>query len=338
MSTLSTAVLGSDEDDDDYVPEEELVAQRAAAAEKRAAARAATSTEIVFAGRGGGGFGHRGGSGGGVRSARASGGDTDGELVGKAASRKRRADELWAELNAGAVPDAASVASHSRAGAGAGATGAAANPAAGKSLKKGGAKKLKKREALMASLLGGGGGKGGKGGKAASVLRRSSKKRKKGLLEFKVPAAPAPVNKRVKRAVRDGNSDSGSLVKQAKVSVTQTVKYAGEKVSVTKTFTAGTKAANDALRAAAERKAVESAGGIDGALAAIAKPASVSTVTKSSVDWDAFKEENQLTDELEQSTKNGYLQRQDFLQRCDVRQFEQEKAQRSLERAKRDKA
>ena len=60
-------------------------------------------------------------------------------------------------------------------------------------------------------------------------------------------------------------------------------------------------------------------------------------MAKSSVDWDAFKEESNLADELEQATKDGYLQRQDFLTRCDVRQFEQEKAQRNLDRAKRDK-
>ena len=65
----------------------------------------------------------------------------------------------------------------------------------------------------------------------------------------------------------------------------------------------------------------ESAGGLDGVLHAIKKPSSVSTMAKSSVDWDAFKEESNLGDELEQATKDGYLQRQDFLTRCDVRQF-----------------
>ena len=132
-------------------------------------------------------------------------------------------------------------------------------------------------------------------------------------------------------------SSGAGLVKSAKVSVTQTVKFAGAMTSVTQTFQAGTKAANDALRAAAEREKAESAGGLDGVLHAIKKPSSVSTMAKSSVDWDAFKEESNLGDELEQATKDGYLQRQDFLTRCDVRQFEQEKAQRNLDRAKRDK-
>ena len=55
MTTLATAVLGSDEDDDDYVPEEDLAAQRAAAAEAKrtAATGSANSAELLFKGRAG---------------------------------------------------------------------------------------------------------------------------------------------------------------------------------------------------------------------------------------------------------------------------------------------
>lgn len=44
-------------------------------------------------------------------------------------------------------------------------------------------------------------------------------------------------------------------------------------------------------------------------------------------DWNKSKAEENLVDELSQATKSktGYLDRQEFLQRADVRQFEQEK-------------
>ena len=257
------------------------------------------------------------------------------QLVGKAATRKRRMDSLWAEMNDGDGGRTAGAGASASAGASTsagapGTTAAAAPPAANVDKAR---RKKRKRDALLASLLGGGGG----GGAAGGALSFKAKKKKKGVVEFKVPAPALPARKPGTRGVGAGAGAVADVVKSAKVSVTQTVKYAGSAVSVTQTFQAGTKAANDARRAAAAREKAERSDGIDGALAAISRPSAVSTVKKSSVDWDAFKEESQLGEELEQATKDGYLQRQDLLNRCDVRQFEREKAQRSLERAKRDK-
>lgn len=53
---------------------------------------------------------------------------------------------------------------------------------------------------------------------------------------------------------------------------------------------------------------------------------------KTSLDWDKFKAVEGIEDELHQYTKDGYLEKQDFLQRVDLKQFEREKAERDRTR------
>lgn len=79
----------------------------------------------------------------------------------------------------------------------------------------------------------------------------------------------------------------------------------------------------DAEVNAGKAKAAESS--LDQALSAISGPQNMSTVSKSSADWDRYKEASGLQDELETAAKNGYLSKKEFLDRCDVRQFEQER-------------
>ncbi|CAM9428998.1 unnamed protein product [Discosporangium mesarthrocarpum] len=69
-------------------------------------------------------------------------------------------------------------------------------------------------------------------------------------------------------------------------------------------------------------------------LAALDAPKNISTVAKSSMDWDNYKEEEGLEEEMSKVTKDGagYLNRQDFLQRCDMRRFEQERDARAANR------
>lgn len=64
-------------------------------------------------------------------------------------------------------------------------------------------------------------------------------------------------------------------------------------------------------------------------------PADPSILSNISSGWKAFKEKEQLEDELVQAHKDGYLERQDFLARTDVRQFQLERAIRQKEREKR---
>lgn len=63
----------------------------------------------------------------------------------------------------------------------------------------------------------------------------------------------------------------------------------------------------------------------------LGKKSKLGTLQKSKLDWDSFKREEGIEDELKQATlsKDGYVERQAFLTRADVRQFEIEKSIRS---------
>jgi Bucentaur or craniofacial development len=89
--------------------------------------------------------------------------------------------------------------------------------------------------------------------------------------------------------------------------------------------------------AAASKKKPSAGGGIDSVLQQIAGPAKISTVAKTSADWDSFKTETGLEAELEKKAqgKDAFLIKQDFLSRVDNRTFELEKGERDRERAKR---
>ncbi|XP_077452568.1 craniofacial development protein 1 isoform X2 [Stigmatopora argus] len=60
------------------------------------------------------------------------------------------------------------------------------------------------------------------------------------------------------------------------------------------------------------------------------KKQKISTLEKSKMDWDAFKHEEGIADELaiHNRGKDGYVERKNFLERVDHRQFEMEKAVR----------
>lgn len=61
-----------------------------------------------------------------------------------------------------------------------------------------------------------------------------------------------------------------------------------------------------------------------------------STLMKTKADWEKFKADEGLAEELKEHTrsKDSYVERQAFLQRADVRQFEQEKSVRDRNRAR----
>ena len=77
------------------------------------------------------------------------------------------------------------------------------------------------------------------------------------------------------------------------------------------------------------------ANNLDSLLTDLAGPSKVSTIAKTSSDWDTFKDKKGVGEELEKNNKNGYLTKKDFLNRVDQRQFELEKAKRDVERARR---
>lgn len=111
----------------------------------------------------------------------------------------------------------------------------------------------------------------------------------------------------------------------------ETKMFAGKPIQVAarSTFPSGGKNAT----------AKPAAGGLDQALQQLAGPSKISTVAKTSADWDQFKTDTGLEAELEKKAqgKDAYLVKQDFLTRVDARKFDLEKQERDKERAKRGK-
>jgi hypothetical protein len=68
--------------------------------------------------------------------------------------------------------------------------------------------------------------------------------------------------------------------------------------------------------------------GISSVLQSLAKKPKMSTLEKSQLDWNRFKAEEGLEHELAKQRKDGYLERQEFLQRTDWRQYELEREER----------
>lgn len=81
-------------------------------------------------------------------------------------------------------------------------------------------------------------------------------------------------------------------------------------------------------------KRVGGLGGITSVLGQIGKKAKISTLEKSKLDWDSYKKQENIEEEISTHNKgkDGYLERQDFLQRADLRQFEIEKQLRNTSR------
>ncbi|XP_014217121.1 craniofacial development protein 1 isoform X1 [Copidosoma floridanum] len=71
-------------------------------------------------------------------------------------------------------------------------------------------------------------------------------------------------------------------------------------------------------------------------LQTINKKPKLTTLEKSKLDWNTYKEENNLQDEISTFNrgKSGYLEKQDFLSRTDFRQFEIEKELRHNNKSK----
>lgn len=75
-------------------------------------------------------------------------------------------------------------------------------------------------------------------------------------------------------------------------------------------------------------------GGLASVLNKLGKKDKLSTLEKSKLDWNKFKQNEGIDEEIKTFNrgKDGYLEKQDFLQRTDLRQFEIEKQLRSTKR------
>ncbi|XP_048828509.1 craniofacial development protein 1 [Brienomyrus brachyistius] len=135
----------------------------------------------------------------------------------------------------------------------------------------------------------------------------------------------------------------------AKVTITKVFDFAGEEVRVTKEVDASSKEAKSFLKSKemnmepescpdmppvtspAPGPSVKRPAGLGNILNRIGgKKQKMSTLEKSRLDWDAFKDEEGIRDELtiHNRGKDGYLERKNFLERVDHRQFELERSVR----------
>ncbi|XP_056454509.1 craniofacial development protein 1 [Gadus chalcogrammus] len=136
------------------------------------------------------------------------------------------------------------------------------------------------------------------------------------------------------------------------VTITKVFDFAGEEVRVTKEVAADSREAKDYLKTQSSPldpppqqqqpkqssapvrlpglpgPSVKRAVGMSGILGQIGgKKQKMSTLEKSKMDWDTFKSEEGITEELaiHNRGKEGYVERKNFLERVDHRQFEREK-------------
>ncbi|XP_062997155.1 craniofacial development protein 1 [Elgaria multicarinata webbii] len=123
-----------------------------------------------------------------------------------------------------------------------------------------------------------------------------------------------------------------------KVAITQVFDFAGEEVRVTKEVDSASKEAQFFLKQQEQKtvgptshptiSGVKRPSGMNSLLGKIGtKKQKMSTLEKSKLDWESFKEEEGIGDELaiHNRGKDGYLERKAFLERVDHRQFEHER-------------
>lgn len=140
--------------------------------------------------------------------------------------------------------------------------------------------------------------------------------------------------------------------KPASVTITKVFDFAGEEVRVSKQVSADSKEAKSYLKNQSTKTkdlddkvedvpgqpmlpgpSCKRPAGIGNILGNIGgKKAKMSTLEKSKMDWDAFKSEEGITEELaiHNRGREGYVERTKFLERVDHRQFELEKAVRII--------
>jgi len=138
-----------------------------------------------------------------------------------------------------------------------------------------------------------------------------------------------------------GSGGGGGATDEAssKVEITKVFDFAGETVKVTKKVDADSAEAKKFLKTQAKENentssAVKRTSGLASVVGSIGKKAKMSCLDKSKLDWNQFVTEEGIKEELSSHNrgKNGFVERQMFLERVDLRQFEIEKAAREKTR------
>jgi hypothetical protein len=126
----------------------------------------------------------------------------------------------------------------------------------------------------------------------------------------------------------------GALKQLATEMKKEQVKFAGQMIEVERTVVGGENKEQQMAGSASAGSAAKPMG-IDSVLSQIKGPQKVTTIDKTNIDWETFKDKTGLEEELKKKAegKDAYLVKKDFLNRVDARKFEQEKDERSRKRA-----
>merc|ERR1719341_2760300 len=133
---------------------------------------------------------------------------------------------------------------------------------------------------------------------------------------------------------QDKKSEKSPLKCGNKVEITKVFDFAGEVVKVSKEVSADSKEAAKFLSGEASSSTTKRPGGLAGVVGSITKKPKMGCLDKSKLDWNQFVQENNIREELSTHNKgkDGYVEKLEFLERADLRQFEQEKALREKTR------
>lgn len=150
-----------------------------------------------------------------------------------------------------------------------------------------------------------------------------------------------------KKDLKKENQDN----KPSTVKITKVFEFAGEEVRIEKEVDANSAEAKAATLTPESSTTLDKKASPVGGLGGVKRPAGLSniiglldnkkqkltTLEKTKLDWNSFKAEEGIDEELEshKKSKHGYLDKQAFLERADIRQFEIERAMRQSKRSNR---
>lgn len=163
--------------------------------------------------------------------------------------------------------------------------------------------------------------------------------------KIQAPAKSTTASAPLKAAPQKPLISTATNIPAKPIIVTEIFEFAGEKVEVQKeiktdkpvALAAGVSATSAPLnKSRIGSSGSGSGGGIASVLGQIGKKNKLSVLQKTQIDWSGFKNKEGIDEELQTFNKgrDGYLERQDFLERTDQRQFEREKNMRQTTRRK----
>ncbi|KAK2703033.1 craniofacial development protein 1-like [Artemia franciscana] len=134
-------------------------------------------------------------------------------------------------------------------------------------------------------------------------------------------------------SVSDKRESNAVKPLEKKKTVTEIFNFAGEEVKVTKEISSEAQVSSSPGNIEGKRPPPKT-GGLAAIAGMLGKGKKMTTLEKTKLDWDSFKKEENIEEELKtfNQGKHGYLERQAFLERADYRQFEKERDMRQSKR------